>query len=124
VSPYQFNVTDGNHTFGVQAADSTTPTFGTTTDFSWTVDLTGFMVDHTNYATIDAAYQAVQNDGTILVRSNAITSLANFNRGDNVTFTLQGGYDSNFNNPANPPSTFPALTISKGRVNVKNVVIR
>ncbi len=123
-SPFNYSTFDGSHTLRVKAFDSKTLTFGAPASFSWTVDLCGFMVGGTCYATIDDAYAAVQNNGMIRVRSTAITSLANFNRADNVAFTLQGGYENSFANPTSTPSVFPGLTISRGRVNARYLVIR
>jgi len=122
-SPMQYHAGAGDHTFGVAATNSASVT-GPVNTYAWTVDACGFKVGITCYATIDDAYSAVADNGTIKVRSNAITSPANFSRADNIAFTLQGGYESTYTTPSLAPSVFPAMTISKGRVNAKNLVIR
>jgi hypothetical protein len=74
------------------------------------------------YNTIQSAYDAAADGGTIQLQS--IDYYVNLTLAKSGTYTLQGGYDCNFAGSVEPAVLYGLITISDGTVIFDNVVIQ
>jgi hypothetical protein len=106
-------------------------TLGTTTVHTYIINdndqnlpvlrIYGINGDEAWYSTIQSAYNASSSTDGILTLASSFSEDLNFS--NNVSISLQGGYDSNFNLPTGF-TIIRSLKISNGTVLISNVILQ